>query len=190
MSDPRAVLDFWFSERARPLWFERDKVFDDDIRARFGAAIHAAQGGAFDSWQQSPDGCLALLILLDQMARNIYRGQAKAFLGDARAREVADAALRRGFDLGLPFDRRRFFYLPFEHAEDKANQDRSVALFTRLHAEVTPEEQQAAEVQLDYAHRHRDCIRRFGRFPGRNLALGRRSSEDETALLADPKYQF
>lgn len=190
MTDPRAILDFWFSARARPLWFERDKAFDAEIETRFGAAVHAAQGGGFDFWRQSPDGCLALLILLDQMGRNIYRGQAKAFLGDARAREVADWALSRGFDLGLPFDRRRFFYLPFEHGEDMANQDRSVDLFTRLYAEVTPEEKEAAEVQLDYAHRHRDCIRRFGRFPGRNAALGRPSSEDEAAFLGNPKNLF
>ncbi|MBL8708396.1 MAG: DUF924 domain-containing protein [Rhodospirillaceae bacterium] len=190
MSDPRTVLDFWFSERARALWFERDRDFDAEIAARFGAAVHDAQRGGFDSWRVSPEGCLALLILLDQMPRNIYRGAAKAFLGDARARDVADAAIQRGFDCALPFERRRFFYLPFEHAEDLADQDRAVDLFTRALAEASPAEQEAAEVQLDYAHRHREVIRRVGRFPGRNAALGRITSEAEQAILADPKYQF
>jgi uncharacterized protein (DUF924 family) len=190
MTDPRAILDFWFSDRARAVWFERDKGFDAEIAARFGAAVHAAQTGAFETWRQSPDGCLALVILLDQMGRNIYRGEAKAFLGDQRARLVAEDAIRRGIDRTLPFDRRRFFYLPFEHAEDLAAQDRSVELFARARDEALPHERDMAEVQLDYAHRHRDVIRRFGRFPGRNAALGRPSSDDELACLADPKYQF
>lgn len=190
MTDPRTILDFWFSERAKPLWFERDRAFDEEIRARFGDDVHAAQGGAFENWRQSPDGCLALLILLDQMARNIHRGEARAFLGDARAREIADGAIRRGFDLGMPFTKRSFLYLPFEHGEDMANQNRAVDLFTRLRAEVTPDQQAEADVQLDYAHRHRDCIRRFGRFPGRNAALGRPSTEDEIAFLGNPKNSF
>jgi uncharacterized protein (DUF924 family) len=190
VSDPRSVLDFWFSGHARALWFEKDKAFDDEIRQRFGAAVHAAQMGAFQEWAASPEGCLALLILLDQMARNIYRGEAKAFLGDARALAIAEAAIARDFDKGLPFDRRRFFYLPFEHTEDMANQDRSIALFTRLLEETGGEERAAAEVQLDYAHRHRDIIKRFGRYPHRNEALGRPSTEDEIAFLKQPGSSF
>jgi uncharacterized protein (DUF924 family) len=190
VTDPRAVLDFWFSDRARAVWFEKDKAFDAEIASRFGEAVQAAQGGAFDSWRQSPDGCLALLILLDQMPRNIYRGAAKAFLGDARARDVADDAIRRGFDRAQPFERRRFFYLPFEHAEDMANQDRAIDLFTRALTEASPAEREVAEVQLDYAHRHREVIRRVGRFPGRNAALGRETSAAEMEILADPRYQF
>lgn len=190
MIDPRAVLDFWFSDRARAVWFERDKAFDAEIAARFGDAVHAAQNGAFENWRQSPDGCLALLILLDQMARNIFRGQAKAYLGDIRAREIADAALRQGFDQMLPYDRRRFFYLPFEHAEDLPSQERAVELFTRALEEASPGERQMAEIQLEYAQRHREVIRRVGRFPGRNAALGRETSAAEHNILVDPKYQF
>ena len=190
MSDPRSVLDFWFAARARELWFEKDKAFDDEIRARFGATVHQAQAGAFGEWAESPTGCLALLILIDQMARNIYRGAAKAFLGDTRALAIANEAIRRGFDRGLPFQQRRFFYLPFEHAEDMANQDRSIELFTRLRDETTGPERDEAEVQLDYAHRHRDIIRRFGRYPHRNEALGRPSTEEEIEFLKQPGSSF
>lgn len=190
MSDPRAVLAFWFSPRARALWFERDREFDAEIAARFTASVHAAQQGGFADWQESPEGALALLILLDQMARNIYRGEAKAFLGDARALGVAGAALARGHDRATPFDRRHFFFLPFEHSEAMADQDRAIDLFTRHFQEAPSEQKHFAEIQLDYAHRHRDVIRRFGRFPGRNAALGRPSREDEIAFLADPKNVF
>jgi uncharacterized protein (DUF924 family) len=190
VTSPRAILDFWFSQRARALWFERDRDFDAEIASRFTEAVHAAQQGSFYSWLESPEGSLALLILLDQMARNIHRGTAKAFLGDARARDIATAALARGHDRATPFDRRHFFYLPFEHGEASADQDRAVDLFTRHFSEAPPEQKQFAEIQLDYAHRHRDVIGRFGRFPGRNAALGRPSSEDEIAFLADPKNAF
>lgn len=190
MTNPRAILDFWFSERARAVWFEKDSAFDAEIAARFAGAVHQAQNGAFEDWRQAPESCLALLILLDQMARNIFRGAAKAYLGDARAKEVAEEALRRGFDRMLPFDRRRFFYLPFEHAEDAASQDRSVDLFTRALAEAEPAAREMAEIQLDYAIRHREVIHRVGRFPGRNAALGRESSAAEREILADPRYLF
>lgn len=190
MTDPRTVIDFWFSPRAKALWFEKNKDFDSEIQTRFGAAIHEAQLGGFEAWAHTAIGCLALLILLDQMARNIYRGQAKAFLGDPRALAIAEAAIARHFDQELSFEQRRFFYLPFEHAEDMVHQDRSIALFTRLLATATPEEQKSAEVQLDYAHRHRDIIQRFGRYPHRNDALGRVSSADEIAFLKSPGSSF
>lgn len=190
MSDPRAILDFWFSPRAEPLWFEKDRAFDEEIRQRFGTAVHEAQMGGFEAWAESPTGSLALLILLDQMSRNIYRGEAKAFLGDARARAVAEKAMARGFDRSFSFRQRRFFYLPFEHAEDMSNQDRAVDLFTRLRDETAGPERDEAEVQLDYAHRHRDIIRRFGRYPHRNEALGRESTEDELAFLKIPGSSF
>jgi uncharacterized protein (DUF924 family) len=190
MTDPRAVIDFWFSPRAKAVWFEKDRAFDEEIRARFGSAVHEAQMGGFEEWVGSLSGSLALLVLLDQMARNIYRGEAKAFLGDPRARTIADAAISRDFDKGLPVERRRFFYLPFEHAEDMANQDRSIRLFTQLFETAAPDERVEAEVQLDYAHRHRDIIKRFGRYPHRNEALGRVSTEDEIAFLKTPGSSF
>ena len=190
MSNPRAVIEFWYSQRARPLWFEKDTAFDEEIRSRFGADIHAAQLGAFDEWRATPMGTLALLILLDQMSRNIYRGEAKAFLGDVRALGVADAALKRGDDKGFDFEQRRFFYLPFDHAEDMANQERSIQLFTQLYEETPAQDRARAEEQLDYAHRHRDIIKRFGRYPHRNAALGRPSTEAETEFLKGPGSSF
>ncbi|WP_374656025.1 DUF924 family protein [Dongia sp.] len=190
MSDPRSVIDFWYAPRARALWFEKDREFDAEIRTRFGAAVHAAQMGELDSWAATQMGALALLILLDQMGRNIHRGSPKAFLGDARALAIANAAIARDFDKGLPFDQRRFFYLPFEHAEDMTNQDRSIALFTRLYEETGGADRKEAEEQLDYAHRHRDIVKRFGRYPHRNAALGRLSTEDETAFLKMPNSSF
>jgi len=188
--DPRTVIEFWFSKQARERWFEKDADFDAEIRARFGAAIHAAQSGAFDRWRDTTMGTLALLILLDQMARNIHRGQARAFLGDTRALAIADEAIKRGFDQGLSFGQRRFFYLPFEHAEDMANQDRAIQLFTQLYEEAAPQDKDQAEIQLDYAHRHRDIIQRFGRYPHRNVALGRPSTDDEIAFLKTPGSSF
>ena len=186
MSTPRDILQFWFSERARLLWFEKDSAFDADIRARFGPLVHQAQMGGFEEWRASPDGALALLLLLDQFARNLYRGTAKAFLGDALAREIAIEAIARGFDRGFPFPDRLFFYLPFEHCETLANQDRFVALLegcVREFGEIAAE-------YLEYAHRHRDIIKRFGRFPHRNEALGRETTEEEAEFLKRPNSSF
>lgn len=190
MTTPRDVLDFWFSPQAQPLWFEKVPAFDDQIRARFAAAVHEAQQGGFETWRQSPEGSLALLILLDQFARNIHRGSAKAFLGDARARSVAATAIERGFDRRLPFLHRRFFYLPFEHGEAMADQDRAIALFSQWLDEASPADRDEALEQLDYAHRHRDVIARFGRFPHRNEALGRDTTEAEADFLRRPNSSF
>ena len=186
MSSPREILQFWFSDRARALWFEKDTVFDADIRDRFGPLVHRAQMGGFEEWRSSPDGALALLLLLDQFARNIFRGQAKAFLGDVRAREIAAEAVARGFDRSYPFPDRVFFYLPFEHCETLANQDRFIALLEGCMREFG---EVAAEF-LDYGHRHRTIIKRFGRFPHRNEALGRETTEEEAEFLKGPNSTF
>jgi uncharacterized protein (DUF924 family) len=186
MSTPRDILQFWFSDRARTLWFEKDAVFDADIRARFGPLVHQAQTGGFEDWLSSPDGALALLLLLDQFARNIFRGQAKAFLGDARARAVAEEAIKRGFDRRYPLPDRVFFYLPFEHCETLASQDRFIALLE----DCVREFGEAAAEFLEYGHRHRDIIKRFGRFPHRNEALGRATTEEEAAFLKWPNSSF
>ena len=98
MTSPREVLAFWYADRCRQLWFEKQAAFDDEIRTRFGPLVHEGQMGGLDAWRSSPDGALALLLLLDQFARNIHRGSAKAFLGDPRAREIAAEAIARGFD--------------------------------------------------------------------------------------------
>lgn len=186
MTPPREILQFWFSDRARPLWFEKDTVFDADIRARFGPLVHEAQMGGFEDWRASPDGTLALLLLLDQFARNIHRGRAKAYLGDARARAIADEAIRRGFDRRYPFPDRVFFYLPFEHCETLANQERYFALMQGCVREFG----EAAVDYLEASRQHRDIIRRFGRFPHRNAALGRETTEEEAEFLKGPNSSF
>jgi len=187
---PEDVLDFWFSDRARPLWFEKDPAFDEEIRARFGAAIAAAQSGAFEDWCGDARCTLALLILLDQMARNIHRGKPHAFAGDARALGIAERAIAAGFDRGFAFPWRRFFYLPHEHCEDPAVQARSLELFAALAVEAAAEHRSEAEEQLDYARRHADIIARFGRYPHRNAALGRDCTPEELAFLAGPDSSF
>src|SRR5690606_28458065 len=112
------ILDFWFSDRARPLWFVRDAAFDAEIRARFEASCKAAAAGQLQPWEGAPESCLALVLLLDQFPRNIHRGSPRAFAGDPLARRVAGRAIARDFDRALDFYQRSFLYLPFEHSED------------------------------------------------------------------------
>lgn len=190
-ADPAAILDFWFGPAGsetrgqdRLEWFTKDTAFDAAIRDRFARATERAAAGGFREWEETSDGALALLILLDQFPRNLHRGQAAAFAGDARARAVADRAIARGFDRGRPDGERIFFYLPFEHSEDLADQDRACALFAAL------TQSPKAASYLDYAERHRAVIRRFGRFPHRNAALGRASTEAERAFLKEPDSSF
>jgi uncharacterized protein (DUF924 family) len=184
------VLDFWFCDRARALWFEKEPAFDAEIRDRFGAAIEHAIAGGFADWCADCDGTLALLILLDQMTRNIFRGDPRAFAGDERARAVAGAAIAAGLERSLPFARRRFFYLPYEHSEDPADQERSLALFGGLMSVAAPEERVEAEEQMAAVERHHYIIRRFGRFPHRNAVLGRVSTAEELAFLTEPNSSF
>jgi uncharacterized protein (DUF924 family) len=187
---PGTVLEFWFSAAARPLWFEKDPAFDDDIRRRFGGAVDHAQGGGFAPWCDSAEGTLALLLLLDQMARNIHRGSPRAFAGDARALAIAMQAVAAGLDRGFDFSHRRFFYLPYEHSEDPAVQARSLQLFADLAATCAPHEKEEAEEQYVYAQRHADIIARFGRYPHRNACLGRVCTPEELAFLAGPDSSF
>jgi uncharacterized protein (DUF924 family) len=188
--EPGAVVEFWFSDRARTLWFEKDHEFDDEIRRRFGADVDAAQAGAFADWCDSAEGTLALLILLDQMARNIHRGSPRAFAGDARALAIAMQAVAQGIDRGFDFSHRRFFYLPFEHSEEPTVQARSLQLFADLAATCAPHEKEEAEDQYVYAQRHADIIARFGRYPHRNDCLGRVCTAEELAFLAGPDSSF
>lgn len=188
--EPRAILEFWFSDRCRALWFEKNQAFDDEIRARFGAAVDHAQAGGFADWRDSAEGTLALLILLDQMARNIHRGSPRAFAGDARALGIAMQAVADGIDRGFSFAQRRFFYLPYEHSEDPAVQARSLQLFADLAATCAPHEKEEAEEQYVYAQRHADIIARFGRYPHRNDCLGRASTAEEREFLAGPNSSF
>ncbi|HVO04236.1 MAG TPA: DUF924 family protein [Candidatus Cybelea sp.] len=181
---PSDVLDFWFSARARALWFEKNAEFDAEVRHLFGSAVGQALSGGFQDWRRHPEGTLALLILLDQMTRNVYRGSPLAFAGDTRALEVAERAIAAGFDRAFPFLERRFFYLPHEHCENSAVQQRCLELFTALLAEVPAEVRAEAEEQLHFAKRHAEIIAQFGRFPHRNAVLGRACTPDEESFLA------
>lgn len=184
-ADARAVLDFWFGNEpaARTEWFRKDPDFDARIRDRFAALIEAVLGGA--RFGETPAERLAAIVVLDQFTRNVFRDTPRAFAGDAAALALATQLCDRGDDLGLPLWQRAFAYLPFEHAEDLAMQDRAVAAFEALAAE-----QPDAAAMLDYAHRHREVIRRFGRFPHRNDILGRESSAEELAFLEQPGSRF
>lgn len=186
----RDVLDFWFGDHARARWFAKDPAFDAEIRARFGAAIAAAAAGALDAWAADRDGALALTILLDQLPRNVHRGSPRAFEADGHARRIAGGAIDRGLDRAAPLDRRPFFYLPFEHGESLADQDRAVELFSRWAAEHAGAARAEADEELGHALRHREIIRRFGRFPHRNAALGRASTPEELAFLAEPGSSY
>lgn len=191
--DPRArtLLDLWFGapgdpgrEQPRAIWFERSDAFDTELRRLFGADHHRAAAGEYDGWLATPEGAVALTLLLDQVPRNIHRGSPTAFASDAKARQTARLALERGFDRALPAVWRWFLYLPFEHSEDTADQDRSVLLFRAL-----PSSAETDKI-VDYAEQHRDIIRRFGRFPHRNAVLGRRSTPEEDAFLRQPNSSF
>ena len=181
------VLDFWFGpppHATRDTWFRKDPAFDATIREGFGDAVAAARAGDFHSWRRSPRGALALVILLDQFTRNIYRDTPRAFAGDALALDIAKAAVDQGFDRKLDAFERWFLYLPFEHAEDWAMQERSLTLFGQLAADT------GDRTALHWAEKHAEVIRRFGRYPHRNAILGRPSSPEEIAFLAEPGSSF
>lgn len=191
--DPRAdaVLQYWFGTRGsdqwgamRPLWFAGGEAADTEIRDRFGALYDEAYSGALDDWAASAEGSLALLLVLDQFSRNLHRGSARAFDADAKALAIASDAIDRGFDQQVLPIMRWFFYLPFEHAEDLDAQRRAVALFSALPDDAD------RQMGLDYAKRHLAVIERFGRFPHRNARLGRPSSAEEAAWLADGGENF
>ena len=182
---PADILDFWFEGDAaaqRDKWFEKDAAFDT-LCARFTAAIRDARGGRFDFWAATPRGALALIILLDQLSRNVFRGSPEAYAADPHARAIARAAIDAGFDTQLTPVERMFVYLPFEHAETIEDQDVSVRLHEALREAL-------GEETVGYADRHRDVIRRFGRFPHRNAVLGRINTPEEDAWLAQPGAGF
>jgi uncharacterized protein (DUF924 family) len=187
MSDPKAVLDFWFGNggQARAEWFRKDDAFDRLIAERFGALVERALAGELREWDAHPESALARILLLDQFTRNIFRGTPRAFAGDGLALAAAKALVASGQDAVLPPLGRSFVYLPFEHAEDLAAQHEAVRLFGALEASA-PE----AKGMLDYAVRHRDIVARFGRFPHRNAILGRESTAEEIEFLKQPGSGF
>ena len=199
--DPRAValLRFWFgddfdaatiAEGAERRWFAGGPAMDAECARRFGADLAAAARGELDHWAATPRGRLALVLLLDQLSRNVWRGTPAAFAQDAAARRLAAEAVERGLDRALTAPQRAFLYLPFEHGESLADQRRSVALFESLAREVPERDRVAFERSADFARRHAAIIERFGRFPHRNAILGRESTAEELAFLAEPGSSF
>ena len=187
----QAILDFWFGPatsldygKPREEWFEKDPEFDGAIRHHFKADYEAAVAGDYDSWQDTPAECLALVILLDQFSRNMFRDDPRAFAMDSKALDVARHAVAAGFDRQVGETGRTFFYLPFEHSEDMSCQERSLELFRAL-----PDWEQPGS-PFQYAQRHWDIIRRFGRFPHRNRTLGRDSTPAEAEFLTLPDSGF
>ena len=169
-----AILDFW-REAGPEKWFAKDDAFDALIRRRFLAEVEAAARGELSAWEETPEGVYALLLLLDQFPRNLYRGSSQAFAADPLALAVAERAIARGFDQAFENPERRFIYMPFMHSEDLADQQRCIAL---CEAADDPE-------GVKFAVIHRDIIRDFGRFPHRNPVLGRQSSAEERRFLDD-----
>ncbi len=185
------ILDFWFEPTHAAHWFAADARFDEQIHQRFGAAVEAAAQGQLDDWATAtPASWLALLILLDQFPRSLYRGDARAWKADVKAQRVALSGLDDGFDQSLPPLQRVFAYLSLEHAEDMRLQQRSVVLFEALQTQVGADERKRFGDFLDYARRHREVIARFGRFPHRNAVLGRVNTPDEVSYLAQPGAGF
>ncbi len=166
------IVAFW-REAGPKRWFNKDFAFDQDIRERFADTYEAAAAGELTAWERSAEGALALLIVLDQFPRNLFRGDALSFATDPLARSIAAGALVRGFDAQVAPELRGFFYLPFEHSEDLADQERAVAFYKAV----------GDADGLKWAELHADIIRRFGRFPHRNTLLGRTSTPEEQAFL-------
>jgi len=184
------ILDFWFGPpgsadygRMRKEWFRKDPAFDAEIRERFGAAVETALAGGFADWT-TPRAALARVLLLDQFTRNIFRESRRAFAGDGLALASAREAIERGDDAVLNPAERRFMYLPFTHTEDPTEQERAVALCTRLREETGDGD------PLLWAEKHAAVIRRFGRYPHRNAILGRISTPEELAFLREAGSRF
>lgn len=172
IADPADLVSFW-REAGHPKWFGKDDAFDAEIRRRFLATHEAAAAGRLAHWEAAPEGALALLLALDQFPRNLFRGDARIYATDPQARAVAVRALDRGFDREVEPALRAFFYLPFMHSEDLADQERCVALYRA-----------AGDADgLKWAEHHADIVRRFGRFPHRNVLLGRATTPEEQAFL-------
>jgi len=183
-SSIRAILDFWFLAHDHPehgkrreVWWQSTPEFDEEIRVRFGGLLDPAIAGQLDAWRRSPGGALALVLLCDQLPRNMHRRTARAFAGDAKARESARHAVGRGYPAAFPKDMRLFFFMPFQHSENLGDQDFACSLFATLE---DPESDK-------YALEHREVIARFGRFPHRNEVLGRTSTKEELEYLRSAK---
>jgi uncharacterized protein (DUF924 family) len=175
LTGPREILDFWFKETPPERWFMADPAFDAMVRSRFEEIWRAASTGAFASWADTLEGALALIVMLDQFPRNMFRGSSEAFSTDGMARIAARNAIARGFDVEAPLGMRSFFYLPLMHSEDLRDQEECVRL-TRARLGEN-------HFSYPYALRHRDVIAQFERFPARNVPLARDATAEEIEFL-------
>ena len=178
--DIAAVLAFWFVERRPEQWFKKDDGVDTAIRARFGEIYGRLAANVPPHWEETPRGCLAAVIVLDQFPRNIYRDDPRAYATDAAALAIATNAIGQGFDRTLGPVERQFLYMPFQHSEERDVQARSVELFAAIGEPRT----------LKFARRHQEIVERYGRFPHRNEVLGRKSTEAELAFLEESESSF
>jgi len=170
---PQEINDFWFADETKKIWINSTPEFDRELRERFQSTWEQAARGELDDWMQSAEGCLALVIVLDQFPLNMFRESAQSYATEAQSREVARAAIEQGFDKSLAPEKRSFLYMPFMHSEELSDQQLSLQLFA----------QPGLEGNSRFALHHHDIVEKFGRFPHRNEALGRRSSEAELAYL-------
>jgi uncharacterized protein (DUF924 family) len=194
-----AILHFWFgsdpddgivAKENSALWWSKNAATDSQILQRFESSVKRAAAGELSDWQSTPRGRLALILLTDQFPRNIYRDSPSAFAQDSKALACSLDGIEQGMDLTLRPIERVFFYLPLEHSESLEHQEQSVKYFGQLVANVGPEQKQTFQEYLDFALRHRDIIAHFGRFPHRNKILGRESTAEEVAFLAEPGSSF
>lgn len=187
MTDYTDILDFWFLPPSHPNygtdrteWFQKDDAFDAQIKNQFENVYQQATAGELLAWTDHKEGTLALILVFDQFSRNMYRGSPDAFATDGKALELANHMQDRGFFSQLTDFQKTFAALPFEHSEQLADQERSVALF----------KESASDTQIDYAIKHKEIIEKFGRFPHRNAVLGRDSTPSEIAFLKTPGSSF
>jgi uncharacterized protein (DUF924 family) len=197
--EQEAILQFWFgshiddkavAQKQSKLWWSKDPQTDRQIQQRFEPYVTKTENPELDSWSATPAGCLALILLTDQFPRSIYRNTPRAFSLDPLARLWCKKGIGKGFHKMLHPIERVFFYLPLEHSESPADQEQSLALYEELAIGVDPEKRSTFDGFLRFAIRHRDVVKRFGRFPHRNQILGRESSPEELAFLKEKRSSF
>ena len=180
MAKKEEILNFWFKECKPEQWFKKNEDFDQMIENRFSSAIENAIAGRLDSWEESETACLALIILLDQFTRNVFRNTPRAFAGDKKAIALSQLCCDKDYLTNPDVQRRQFMLMPMMHSENLAVQDASLPLFKKY----------ASKKDYEYAEKHREIIARFGRFPHRNVILGRKSTNEEQEFLKQPGSSF
>ena len=180
MAEKEEILNFWFKECKPEQWFKKNENFDQMIENRFSGTIEDAIEGKLDSWEETETGCLALIILLDQLTRNVFRDTPRAFAGDKRALALSQLCYNKDYLTNPDVHRRHFMLMPMMHSENLSVQDAALPLFKIY----------ASGKDYEYAEKHHDIIARFGRFPHRNVILGRKSTNEELEFLKQPGSSF